>query len=296
MRAGKTGSRTFLVGLPKVRHVLRGFAAKGVRSWVPLQKRSVFVQRIHENTPSEIPPVERVSARNFESLPLISQMSGKEKISLVRSINIRRKNRKENNFTGRSLNFSDVHALSNVSRAFSAPIIRNVSKIGLIQVNKNKKAIISQDGHVGSKRSFQSFFYNRAESEKSLSKILSKVSVRREIGISSDSDRSNSFLQGRKMVFALPVAKKGLQAQPVPAGNLKKQASKNIKYPNTARENNGAERQSSYSRSKALVQEQDFMAGDHDPLRSLRLMTRQGHGGVDELRFPQYPGQSIGIS
>ncbi|WP_167626870.1 hypothetical protein [Gluconobacter thailandicus] len=34
----------------------------------------------------------------------------------------------------------------------------------------------------------------------------------------------------------------------------------------------------------------------HDLERSLRLATRQGHGGVDELRFPQYPGRSIGMS
>ncbi|MBF0871745.1 hypothetical protein [Gluconobacter japonicus] len=34
----------------------------------------------------------------------------------------------------------------------------------------------------------------------------------------------------------------------------------------------------------------------HDPERNSRISARQGHGGVDELRFPQYPGRSIGIS
>lgn len=34
----------------------------------------------------------------------------------------------------------------------------------------------------------------------------------------------------------------------------------------------------------------------NDPERNSRISARQGHGGVDELRFPQYPGRSIGIN
>lgn len=34
----------------------------------------------------------------------------------------------------------------------------------------------------------------------------------------------------------------------------------------------------------------------HDPEKNSRISARQGHGGVDELRFPQYPGRSIGIN
>ncbi|MFT9450158.1 hypothetical protein [Gluconobacter japonicus] len=75
---------------------------------------------------------------------------------------------------------------------------------------------------------------------------------------------------------------------------------------NKSLENAMQEKNSLYQVGKEDISHGDFktqfssfrteLSVRHDPEKNSRISARQGHGGVDELRFPQYPGRSIGIN
>jgi len=299
MRTGKLRNEAFQFALPVARHVFRGGAGGSVSSFVPLRRRFKAGLspdgKFWSSFPLEMVHVERIlTAREGDKS--FSGADNNIRVSLGRLRKIV------------CAGATDIKSATLANRNLPEKILKNSTTPASIQrVKLPSNSVFSfADRENASSFSKRVNFVSKAlRRQKVESKELGRSAVRENFGSTISYGRNKNFSAMQENNFirfagwkrnSVQSANNQSQDSMAPSGPLRKNLSENM-----MRNQNG----------KPRIVKEDFSPDEwgefpskshsgmferYDLERSSRLAARQGHGGVDELRFPQYPGRSIGMS
>lgn len=296
MRAGKLRGQAFRFNPPVARHVIRDWINCSVTSYVPLRRKNKKITRFHKTSSLEIFPETRDAEKKLPARTRVDDVSMKG---------------------------NDVHTPLRMYRKTISDRVNYNRADGRVLSKKNSQHSVSSSVRQSEKLTSESVvsFFHR-ERAPSFSKAA-MLGFNAFLPKKNEADgAAHSFIVGKVERDIFPIARKGsprwqgsyviragvwesnvsggtknrLQDNLVPSAVLRKKLSESMssdrkRHQQIAKEefsSDGLKRLSSKSHSEIFEK--------HDLERSSRISARQGHGGVDELRFPQYPGRSIGMS
>ncbi len=299
MRTGKLRNEAFQFALPVARHVFRGRSGGSVSSFVPLRRR--FKARLspdgklRSSFPSGMVHVGRIlTAREGDKS--FSGAGNNIRVSLGRLRKIVRGGA------------TDIKSGTLANRNLPEKIFKNSTtpaSIRPVKLTSNSVFSFADRENATSFSKRVNFVSKALRRKKVESKELGRSVVRGNFGSAIFCGRDNNFsaMQDNNFIRFVGWKRNSVQSannqsqdSMAPSGPLRKNLSENM-----MRNQNG----------KPRIVKEDFSPDEwgefpskshsgmferYDLERSSRLAARQGHGGVDELRFPQYPGRSIGMS
>lgn len=298
MRTGKLRIGAFQFDLPVTRHVFRARSAGSVASFVPLRRRFGTSFRINEKSPpsisSEMARVGKMltAGERDKSFPknnnIYAFLGGGKKDARSRST-YRRAGVKAERSLLEKLFKNPVSpearrpvkptagSVSSVVNGRNTPIFRKTFKhlSDVWRPRKHEAKGAARASAIGVVRSIISHQHG---------KIISGFQENNLIRLKTQGSNSVQNVNGK------------LPNSVVPSGGERKKISENLMQDQNGQHQMVKEDSFFDAVGRASSKSRVGIFERHDPERSLRLATRQGHGGVDELRFPQYPGRSIGMS